>query len=149
MDRTNQTPEEFAAEMMEIQEAGKRMRELEISKEMTWRDEQGFVRMELLPEETREELPPLWSTDGQGDGATVHVKLFSPSGPFTWYVTEFDGTDTCFGYVENAAEPHFSELGYFSLSELEGVGDLERLVLPIERDIAFSPKSLAEAKLEA
>ncbi len=114
--------------------------------EALYEDEQGFVRMELLPERIREQLPALGAQDGLRDEAIVYAKLFSPSGPFTWYVTEFDGEDTCFGYILNAARPMFSELGYFSLSELEGIGDARRLVLPIERDVTFSPQPLSEAK---
>ncbi|PLS86532.1 MAG: hypothetical protein CYG60_06735 [Actinobacteria bacterium] len=122
------------------------LREKGLGGEALYEDGQGFVRMELLPEELRTQLPALGSTDGQGEDATVYAKLFSPSGPFTWYVTEFDGEDTCFGYILNAATPRFSELGYFSLSELEGIGDARRLVLPIERDVTFSPQPLSEAK---
>ena len=35
--------------------------------------------------------PPFYSQDGQGDEAIVYVKIFDPSGSWTWYLTEWDG----------------------------------------------------------
>jgi len=52
--------------------------------------------------------------------------------------TEFDGQDTFFGLVEGQEK----ELGYFSLVELQGVRG--PMGLPIERDLHWTPKMLAE-----
>ena len=90
----------------------------------------------LLPEEIREKLPPLYTNDGIGMQAIAQVKFFTPSSDWTWYATEYDGTDRFFGLVIGFE----IELGYFSLSELEGVGGL------VERDLYFKPKSLEEIK---
>lgn len=38
-----------------------------------------------------------------------------------WYVAEFDGRDTFFGYVILAGDQQNAEWGYFSLSELKEV----------------------------
>jgi hypothetical protein len=92
--------------------------------------------MKLLPKEIREQLPPLYSQDGKGGKAVVYVKFFISN--WTWYATEFDGDDTFFGLVEGFEK----ELGYFSLSELESIKG--PLGLPIERDLYWQPKTLAE-----
>jgi hypothetical protein len=94
--------------------------------------------MELLTGEIRKMLPPLYSQDGKGGKAIAHVKYYAPSSSWTWYATEFDGEDTFFGLVDG----HCKELGYFSLSELEGVRG--PMGLPIERDLHWQPKTLEE-----
>ena len=98
---------------------------------------------ELLPPSIRERMPALYATEGEDD-PIVYVKLFTPWTNWTWYVTEFDGEDICFGLVSG----HQVELGNFSLRELEslsGIGGLR-----IERDIHFDPIPLSEARaLEA
>src|SRR6266487_5652898 len=58
--------------------------------------------------------PPLYSQDGQGDEAIVYVKIFDPSGSWTWYLTEWDGAQEAFGLVRG----NDCELGYVSLAEL-------------------------------
>ena len=40
----------------------------------------------------------LYSQDDKSD-PLVHCKLFHAYGAGTWYVTEYDGKDTAFGYV--------------------------------------------------
>jgi hypothetical protein len=92
----------------------------------------------LLTKELRDKLPELYSGEKVGLEAKALVKFFTPSGSWTWYASEFDGADTFFGLVSGFEV----ELGYFSLSELEGVRDA--LGLPIERDLYFLPKSLKE-----
>ena len=70
----------------------------------------------------------------------VYMKFFL--GGWTWYVTEFDGRDTFFGYV---VSPMDSEWGYFSLNELKGIS---RGFLQVDRDMyevtPRSPKKLSE-----
>ena len=103
--------------------------------------------MTLLPKEIREQLPPLYSQDGKGGKAVVHVKMFSPDSNWTWLATEgepvLDDTGSeidfqFFGLVDGLEK----ELGYFSLSELESVNG--PMGLPIERDLYFQPKTLEE-----
>lgn len=104
--------------------------------------------MKLLTKEIRETLPGLYSQDGKGGKAVVHVKFFCPdAGPWTWYATEGEPVLDDFG-----AEIDFQlfglvhglekELGYFNLSELEQARG--PLGLPIERDLYWQPKTLAE-----
>jgi len=83
--------------------------------------------MELLTDNLRRKLPPLYATEGQPDPLVI-CKFFLPGTGWTWYAIEFDGKDIFFGFVVGL-EP---ELGYFSLQELmkvRGPFDME-----IERD---------------
>jgi hypothetical protein len=96
--------------------------------------------MELLDEETRVKLPPLYSQEDKGEEAIAHVKFFTPAGSWTWYASEFDGEDLLFGLVAGFE----LEYGYFSLSELEEVRG--PMGLPIERDLYYKPKTLRKIK---
>ena len=93
----------------------------------------------LLPGELRERIPALYATEHLDD-PIVHAKLFTPWTSWTWFVTEFDGEETCFGLVSGLEV----ELGYFNLAELEatqGPGGIR-----IERDLHFKPKPLSEVR---
>lgn len=94
--------------------------------------------MKLMTQEIRKQLPDLYSQDGKGLNQVAVVKFFSPVGSWTWYATEFDGTDTFFGLVDGFEK----ELGYFSLSELESV--TLQFGLKIERDTGFRPTPLKD-----
>jgi hypothetical protein len=89
-----------------------------------------------IPDEVREKIPRLYATENVAD-PTVWVKLFTPDSSWTWFITEYDGEDLCFGLVKG----HETELGYFSLAEIAAVrGPLK---LRIERDLWFEPKPLS------
>jgi Protein of unknown function (DUF2958) len=92
--------------------------------------------MNLLTDEMRQQLPPLYSTEQTPD-PTAWVKFFTPDASWTWYATEFDGEDTFFGLVQGQNE----ELGYFSLSELQSLQG--PFGLGIERDLSFEPTPLS------
>lgn len=92
-----------------------------------------------IPEELREKIPKLYGAEHESS-PMVWVKLFTPDSSWTWYITEFDGQDTCFGFVVG----DFPELGYFSLSEIARVRG--PLGLPVERDLYFEPKPLEEVR---
>jgi hypothetical protein len=94
----------------------------------------------LLDDESREKLPPLYSGEEQGLDALAQVKFFTPTSNWTWYASEFDQDDIFFGLVSGFE----LEFGYFSLSELQSVKG--PLGLPIERDLHFKPKSLRELR---
>jgi len=96
--------------------------------------------MELLPEELRSRLPPLYSQEGCKD-PVVHIKFFTPDSNWTWYVTEGspEGEDFIFfGFVIGFEK----EWGYFSLSEFAAA--LGPLNLPIERDLYFVPAPFSQ-----
>jgi len=96
--------------------------------------------MELLPKELADQLPPLYSQEHVED-PTVMMKFFHPLSPWTWYAIEYSPeAKLFFGYVHSDQ----SELGYFSLSEMEDIAD--SLGLPMERDLSFKPMKLSEVK---
>ncbi len=95
--------------------------------------------MKLMTQELRRTIPALYTTENEID-PTVHAKFFTPDAQWTWYVMEFDGEDLFFGLVVGLE----TELGYFSLSELESVRG--PLGLPIERDLYFTPKLLSAVR---
>jgi len=96
--------------------------------------------MKLVTQEIRKKLPPLYTQEKKGNEAIAHVKFFCPWNQWTWYATEFDGEDTFFGLVVGQE----TELGYFSLSELQSVKG--PFGLGIERDLHWTPKTLAQIK---
>lgn len=95
--------------------------------------------MKLMTKELLSRSPKLYSTENIKDPMVI-CKFFAPWSNWTWYVTEFDGQDTFFGYVVGFD----SELGYFSLSELENVTG--PLGLKVERDLYFDPLPLSQIK---
>ena len=95
--------------------------------------------MELLTKELRGKLPGLYTKEGEDDPLVI-CKFFHPRSSWTWYAIEYDGDDTFFGLVRG----HCTELGYFSLSELEAFRD--SWGLGIERDIHFEPTRLSEVE---
>jgi hypothetical protein len=94
-----------------------------------------------IPEELRAKIPPLYATEKETN-PTVWVKLFTPDSSWTWYITEFDGQDLCFGLVAG----HDVELGYFSLAEITAARGL--LGLRIERDLYWKARELSEVRKE-
>jgi hypothetical protein len=96
--------------------------------------------MDLMPDDVRARLPPLYANEELGLAAPAVVKFFTPDSGWTWYASEFDGRDIFFGLVIGFV----AEFGYFSLSELEEVRG--PLGLPIERDLHFAPRPLREIR---
>lgn len=96
--------------------------------------------MELMPEEIRRLLPPLYANeDKKPSEIKVPLKLFDPSGRGTWYITEFDGKDIMFGFCVSPLGPDCDELGYMSLQEMSEV--VTRFNLGIERDIFWDSET--------
>ena len=93
--------------------------------------------MNLIPKNLKNRIPKLYETEDTGD-PTVWVKLFFPDFHWTWYITEYDGEDLCFGLVAGAV----AELGYFRLSELRSARG--QFGCCIERDRHFRPCPLSE-----
>lgn len=97
----------------------------------------------LLTAELRKALPPLYSQENSYPNDTIaHVKFFSPYNGWSWYATEFDGEDLFFGLVKG----YETELGYFSLSELENLSGMNGQLPLVERDLYWSARPLAEVK---
>ena len=94
--------------------------------------------MMLLTKAIKASLPAIGGTEAEGLDALARVKFFTPDAGWTWYASEFDGTDLFFGLAVDF-EP---ELGYFSLAELSQVRG--KLGHPVERDRWFTPTPLRE-----
>ena len=92
--------------------------------------------MELLPTEVARTLPD-FDRDPEGE-PYAFVKFFTPDSSWTWYASEFDGDDLFYGLVDGVE----LEYGYFRLSELEETRG--PWGLPIERDLWFTPRPMAE-----
>ena len=97
--------------------------------------------MELLTQELREQLPPLYSQEHVEDPIVI-CKFFHPLSTMTWYATEGspEGDDFIFFGWVHSDQP---ELGYFSLNEMQ---EIEVMGLEIERDLHFTPQKLSEVK---
>jgi len=95
----------------------------------------------LIPQTLLSDIPDLYETEGILD-PICHVKLFTPDANWTWFIIEFSKEDakTCFGYVQGME----SELGYFTLDELESIHG--PLGLAIERDLSFEPTPFSKVK---
>lgn len=106
-----------------------------------------MARQKLLTKDLERKLPAFYSQENMGDEAVAYGKFFSPYSNWTWYATEYDPpTRTFFGLVFGTD----TELGYFSLDEMESVrgpGGAQG----IERDAYYKPQTLAQirAKHEA
>ncbi len=71
--------------------------------------------------------------------AKAMVKLFDPTGSWTWYIASYDPeTRTAFGLVDGFEK----EYGYISMEELVAIRG--RFGLPIERDLNWKPRLLAD-----
>lgn len=80
------------------------------------------------------EIPKLYETENQ-EVKQIYVKFINARTHMEWYVAEYDGKDTFFGYVFNY---DCSEWGYFSYSELMSCSCFE--------DKSFKPCSFDEIK---
>ncbi|MGB3751448.1 MAG: DUF2958 domain-containing protein [Arcobacteraceae bacterium] len=95
--------------------------------------------MELISQEIKQQIPKLYETEEHTD-PIAYVKLFIDG--WTWYIIELSiDDDICFGYVESSFG---SELGYFSLKEIQEVKG--SLGLGVQRDLHFKPTSLYKIK---
>ena len=84
-------------------------------------------------------LPPLYAYgDVASEDILIHLHFFM--GGCSWYVAEFDGEDTFFGYV-NLNNPQNGEWGYFSLEELE---EIKIHNIEIDTDLDWRPRRFSE-----
>jgi hypothetical protein len=103
----------------------------------------------LLTAPIRKALPVLYANEKKSlDDAVVVVKFFSPygNGRMTWYVTEFDGEDRMFGYVDLGQG---GEWGYMSLSEIESLRVFGGRLQAVERDTSWKPTRFGDIKMAA
>lgn len=97
----------------------------------------------LIPEQLISEIPPLYATEELKDDEKLCLfKLFTPDSNWSWYIIEISKEDNnvCYGFVQGLE----SELGYFSLEELESLKG--PLGMEVERDLSFIPTLLSQIK---
>ncbi len=95
---------------------------------------------DFVPAHLASKIPPLYGTEKIKD-PTVWLKWFTPDSNYTFFLTEYDPEERlCFGLVVGLE----TELGYFSLNELEETRG--PLGLRLERDLHFTPKPLSEVR---
>lgn len=89
--------------------------------------------MQLLTKAILKQLPPLGAgSEKSAEAVKVPLKLFSPVGAATWYITEYDPEEELgFGWCDLGMG--CPELGYVSIAELRSAR--LPLGLTIERDI--------------
>ena len=118
--------------------------------------------MKLLTKEIKQRIPKLYTQDGKGEEAVIHVKFFTPDANWTWYATEAsaflndeEGTEIPLSELTDAHDVEDirffglvhgfeKELGYFSLNELSRARG--PLGLPIERDRYFGTHTIGEVQ---
>jgi len=109
----------------------------------------GDDEYELMPEWFKDNLPPLFTNPDAADNPLVWGKFFDPEGSQVWYVVEYDGDQTFFGYVTEDGNIHNGAYRYFTLEEItrfnEGYQDN---VLPVERDNWFNPTHIHNLERE-
>ncbi len=102
--------------------------------------------MDLLPAELREKIPRLGSAaEVPLDELLVYTKFFDPTSQWRWYVLQFDGENTFFGFVLTTDH---ALAGQFTLSELQNLRYHHQTLgeVGVERDTYFRPISVAELK---
>ncbi|WP_323591549.1 DUF2958 domain-containing protein [Aliarcobacter butzleri] len=96
----------------------------------------------LLTNEQLQTIPELYASTMLND-PICKFKIFLPNSNWTWYIIEIDKSDnTCYGLVSGFE----TELGYFSLSELETISD--SFGLKAELDSSFKATRLSKVKQE-
>lgn len=69
--------------------------------------------MQIIDEKITKDMPKLYTQDGLNKEAIVYLIIEGING-WKWYLTEFDGNDTFFGFVQG----FYDEWGYVAKSEL-------------------------------
>lgn len=105
------------------------------------------MESKLLPDKIKKKIPKLYSTEKIPMYRKKAVaKLFSPYSNFTWFILEGepDGDDfIMFSYTIG----YEKELGYVSLSELEGCTAMDGKLPLVELDEHFRPQTLRQLGL--
>ena len=94
--------------------------------------------MKLLTKAMEKRFAALGEQDLPDGSGVIVAKFFHPLSSWTWYATSYNPQDRCFfGLVEGFE----TELGYFSLDEMEGT---KVRGLGVERDLHWREKTLSE-----
>ena len=98
--------------------------------------------MELMTKELEDRLPPLYSNEEKSEAEVMAIAHYFTSS-WDWWATEYDPASRIFFGLVRGFEV---ELGNFSLDELEANSCNVRPLGGIERDLYWTPKSLAEVR---
>ena len=85
------------------------------------------------------QIPALYETD-HIDCKDKIIRMHFFIGGCDWYVAEFDGKDTFFGFA-NLNDPQNAEWGYFTFSELNAINIKG---IQVDRDLRWQPKRFSE-----
>ena len=108
----------------------------------------------LPSEKELAKIPKLGVQDGKGKDIMIHMHFFM--GNSDWYVAEFDGKDTFFGFVCLNGWKDLAEWGYFSFKELKELkakttikfdGELVSVPMEVDRNMHWTPKKVTEIPL--
>lgn len=93
--------------------------------------------MSFIPENLLPKIPRLYETENQSaEQKIVWLRLYVPDNVWSLYIIEYDPEERlCFGLVEGFE----SEMGYFSLTELESI---KSQGMKVVRDKNFTPTTL-------
>jgi len=97
----------------------------------------GPAKLDLIRKACELRGLPLFKDDGSSS-PVAKVKLFDPTGSWTWYLSEWDGKNEAFGLVDGFEK----ELGYIDLQELSELRG--KLGIGIEVDVWWTPEALEE-----
>ncbi|MEV9527053.1 hypothetical protein AB0W38_00480 [Aliarcobacter butzleri] len=79
--------------------------------------------MKIFKEEDLKNIPELYSQDGKGDKAVVHIVVNIPGTEYFWLLTEYSEEEQLFYGFACLADTQNAELGYISKIELEELAD--------------------------
>ena len=91
----------------------------------------GERKLELMRKACKVMQVPMTNDQNDATNRLARVKMFDPTGSWSWFIIDWDGSDICFGLVEGCV----AELGYFSLVELANTKGA--MGLGIEIDVNF------------
>lgn len=94
--------------------------------------------MKLLTKAIEKRFAKLGRQDNPDGSSIIVVKFFHPFSTWRWFATEYCPKDRMFFGMVDGFE---KELGSFSLAELQ---EVRIKGLPIERDMHYGEKTLAE-----
>ncbi len=102
--------------------------------------------LDLLPAELREKIPRLGTnSEVPLDEMVVYTKFYDPTSRWRWYVLQFDGENTFYGFVLTT---NHALAGQFTLTELEGLRYRHHTLgeVGVERDTYFRPLTVKELR---
>jgi hypothetical protein len=87
-------------------------------------------------------LPALYATEKvELKDKKIYMHFFLAGSD--WYIAEFDGHDTMFGYAILNGDTEMAEWGYISLAELKAI---KLSFMQVDRDIHWTVKPASEIK---